>query len=53
MNPVFNHQRLKVYQKALACCDELETLSESWDSVHVIADHLPRAAEGVDGLPLR
>ena len=47
MNPIFNHQKLKVYQKALACCAELETLSESWDSVHAIADHLPRAAEGV------
>ena len=47
MNPVFNHQKLKVYQKALACCAELEALSESWDAVHAIADHLPRAAEGV------
>lgn len=47
MTPVFNHQKLQVYQKALACCAELETLAEPWDSMHAIADHLPRAAEGV------
>ena len=47
MPPVFNHQKLKVYQRALTCCAQLETLSASWDSIHSITDHLPRAAEGV------
>ena len=47
MPSVFNHQKLKVYQRALACCAELQALAEPWDSLHAISDHLPRAAEGV------
>lgn len=47
MNLVFNHQKLKVYHRALTCCTQLESVVATWDSIHSITDHLPRAAEGI------
>ena len=47
MPPVFNHQKLKVYHRALVCCAQVDSLTAPWDSIHSIADHLPRAAEGI------
>ena len=29
MPSVFNHQKLKVYQRALACCAELQALARA------------------------
>lgn len=47
MNVTLNHEKLRVYQDALAFCAEVERLSADWEARHAVADHLPRAAESV------
>ena len=47
MSPVFNHQKLKVYHRALTVCAQIEDLTALWDSRHSFTDHLPRAAGGI------
>lgn len=47
MDTQFNHEKLKVYQRAVAFCADVSELAATWESKHAIGDHLPRAAESV------
>lgn len=44
---MFSHQRLKVYDKALASVAHLAQHSASWDRRHCVVDHLLRASESI------
>jgi four helix bundle protein len=44
---VFAHEKLKVYQRALAFFRLADEMAGSWDAKHAISDHLPRAAESI------
>ena len=44
---VFNHENLKVYQRALLLNAGVAGWIAPWESKHAITDHLPRAAESV------
>jgi four helix bundle protein len=47
MTTTFAYEQVHVYQRALAFCGGVCTLTKNWESWHAIADHLPRAAESV------
>ena len=44
---VFAHEKLKVYQCALAFFSLADEMASSWEVKHAISDHLPRAAESI------
>jgi four helix bundle protein len=44
---MFSHQRLKVYDKTLACVATLMRHSASWGKRHSVVDHLHRASESI------
>lgn len=44
---MFSHEKLKVYDKALASVARLAQLSTSWDKRHSVLDHLLRASESI------
>ena len=44
---MFAHQKLHVYQKAVAIAADLARLSSDWDKRHSVVDHLSRASESV------
>ena len=44
---IFSHENLKVYPKALLFAQFAHAHTLAWDSMHAIADHLPRAADSV------
>lgn len=44
---MFNHERLKVYQKTLCFLEKVEAIIEDWDKRHAITDHFDRATESV------
>jgi four helix bundle protein len=44
---MFSHERLKVYDKTLACVTTLMEYSSSWDKRHSVVDHLARASESI------
>jgi four helix bundle protein len=45
--PIFPHEKLKVYRRALAFFRFAEAVAGQWESKHAIAGHLPRAAESI------
>mgnify|MGYP006278338653 CR=1 FL=1 len=45
MSRIYNHEKLDVYQRALAFYAEMDSLIDDWDPRHSIRDHLLRAAE--------
>jgi len=47
IKPMFTHEKLIVYQKALDFAGLSSALVLDWDKRHSIVDHLPRAAESI------
>ncbi len=47
MSQTFSHEKLVVYQRALAFYVDADRLCRGWDSKHAIVDHLSRAAESI------
>jgi len=44
---LFGHEKLKVYQRALAFFSLADEMATRWDVKHAITDHFPRAAESI------
>ena len=44
---MFSLEKLKVYDRALACVASLAQLSARWDKRHAVVDQLLRASESV------
>ncbi len=44
---LFAHEKLKVYQRALAFFSLADEMAARWDVKHAITDHFPRAAESI------
>src|SRR5262249_45272231 len=47
IHPMFSHQKLSVYQKALHCVAALARDSRAWEKRHAFVDHLLRASESI------